>query len=214
MCRLFGLFRRNFYPPAQLTSKDAQRRAAKSHFGLLTGAVLWACASVLTTYTSATAQSAPKVTILHKTPDARSLPLTSNWMPIAVELANTKATDLKIRLVGARDGRFIDIALPAGALNEEDRPLYKVEVPAPAATMSYQFIVHQPDGQLSTTKRFTIQRPCVQNFKVEVAGDDSDAQFRREVSELVAKAKVYERDRANLDAAAKVVEEIRLNLPG
>ena len=160
------------------------------------------------------AQSASKVGILHKTPDTRTLPLTSNWMPIAVELTNTKATDLKIRLVGARDGRFIDIALPNGALNEEDRPLYTVEVPAPAATMSYQFIVHQPDGQLSTTNRFTIQRPCVQNFKVEVAGDDSDAQFRREVATLVAKAKQHERDRANLEAASKVLEEIKNNLPG
>lgn len=160
------------------------------------------------------AQNQGRVAVLHKSPDPKSLPLTSNWMPIAIELTNTKATDLKVRMVGARDGRFVDIVFPQGILNEEDRPLYQIEVPAPAATMSYQFIVHQPDGELTTSNRFVVQRSCVQNFKVEVAGDSSDAEFRRQVGELVSKAKVLERDRANFDAAAKILDELKKNIPG
>jgi hypothetical protein len=170
--------------------------------------------AILNVYTAPPALSQGRVAVLHKSPDPKSIPLTSNWMPIAIELTNTKATDLKVRMVGARDGRFVDIVFPNGILNEEDRPLYQIEVPAPAATMSYQFIVHQPDGQLTTSNRFVVQRPCIQNFKVEVAGNSNDAEFRRQVGELVSKAKILERDRANFDAAAKILDELKKNIPG
>ncbi len=176
--------------------------------------ILGVACTLLGIHTASPALSQEKVNVLHKSPDPKSLPLTSNWMPIAIELTNTKATDLKVRMVGARDGRFVDIVFPHGILNEEDRPLYQIEVPAPAATMSYQFIVHQPDGQLTTSNRFVVQRSCVQNFKVEIAGDSSDADFRRQVGELVSKAKILERDRANFDAAAKILDELKKNIPG
>ncbi len=155
-----------------------------------------------------------KIDVLHKAPDGKSLPTTANWMLLSVELTNTVSTDLKVRLVGSRDGRFMDVVFPSGALNAADRPTYQVEIPAPAATMSYQFIVHQPDGRLVSSRRFIIERPCIQNFKVEVTGSDSDSSFRKDVSQLVAKAKILERDRANYEAALKILEELKSNIPG
>lgn len=163
---------------------------------------------------SEAAEPAQIIEVLHLAPDGKSIPTTANWMTLSVELKNTRSIDLKVRLVGSRDGRFMDVTLPRGALNSDDRPTYQMEIPAPAAAMSYQFIVHQPDGTLATSRRFSIQRPCVQNYRVDVTGSDTDAAFRKQVGDLVSRAKVLERDRANYDAALKIIEELRNNIPG
>ena len=69
-------------------------------------------------------------------------------MQLTVELVNSRDVEAKIRLVGSRDGRFMDIAFPLGALNKLDHAEFSVSIPAPLAAMTYQFVVHQPDGSL------------------------------------------------------------------
>jgi len=177
-------------------------------------ALLLVASTIESSCTAFATDGSQRISVMHTAPDGRSLPATANWVVISVELTNTVATDLKVRLVGSRDGKFIDIAFPQGALNKADHPTYEIEIPAPAAALTYQFIVHQPNGELVTSKRFAVERPCIQNFKVEVAGDVSDAPFRKKVTELVAKAKILERDRANYEGALKILEDLKNHLPG
>lgn len=133
-------------------------------------------------------------------------------MHIEVELLNTFDITRTVRLIGAKDGRFIDIAFPRGALNAVDRPTFHVEIPSPIAAMTYQFVVHQGDGSLTSSDKFTIKRDCIQNFKVAVPEDAPNAQFRREVSTLVSQAKILERDTASLEASLKLIEDIKASL--
>jgi hypothetical protein len=180
------------------------------------GATTLAIASTVLIGTPAqlVAQDAPRpaVEVLHTPPDLRALPQAVPMLPIVIQLNNTKSIDMKVRLVGARDGRLIDIMFPRGNLNQEDFPEYRVEIPAPTAALTYQFIVHQGDGSLSTSPRFAVQRPCVQNYRVAVPEDSADAAFKRQVGDLVSKAKSLERETAQLDASMKVIDELKTAL--
>ncbi len=175
-----------------------------------------ALVGLVATTSTATAQvpedlSAP-VKVIHRPFNTSSLPAIGTPMSLEIELLNTFDIESKIRLIGAKDGRFIDIAFPRGALNAADRPTFRIEVPSPVAAMTYQFVVHQKDGSLSSSERFTIKRNCIQNFKVTVPEDTPNSEFRREVSTLVAQAKSLERDTASLEASLKLLEDIKASL--
>ena len=133
-------------------------------------------------------------------------------MRITLELTNTYDIETKVRLVGSKDGRFIDIAFPQGALNNADRPTFNIDIPSPIAAMSYQFIVHQKDGTLTSTPKYLIKRDCLQTFAVDVPESDQSAAYKREVGLLVAKAKSLERDTASLEASLKLLEDMKTSL--
>ncbi len=163
---------------------------------------------------AAAEDGSPPIQVVHRPPDLQNLPQVVPWLPVIVELRNTKDVALKIRLVGSRDGRLLDITLPRGNLNNQDYPEYRVEIPAPMAAMSYQFVLHQPDGTLATSQRFAIRRACVQNYRIEIPESGADVQFKRSVGELVSRAKSLERETIKLDASLKVLEELKKNIPG
>lgn len=156
--------------------------------------------------------ASPAIAVVHRPLAPSSLPALGSPMAIEVELLNTFDIAAKVRLIGAKDGRFIDIAFPRGALNAVDRPTFRVEIPAPVAAMTYQFVVHQPNGSLSSSEKFTIKRRCIQNYKVTVPEDVPNTDFRREVSTLIAQSKTLERDTASLETSLKLLEDIKAAL--
>jgi hypothetical protein len=79
--------------------------------------------------------------------------------------------------------------------------------------LSYQFVIHQPDGTLTSTPQFTLKRSCIQTFKVDVADTQKDSSFKRDVATLVAKARTLEQETSNLDTALRLLDEIKSNLP-
>lgn len=157
-------------------------------------------------------QSPSKLQVGHRQPETAKVPLPGSPMTLTVELVNSRDVETKIRLVGSRDGRFMDIAFPLGALNKLDHAEFSVSIPAPLAAMTYQFIIHQPDGSLSTSARYLIKRPCIQNFRVEVSKDDPNARIKHELGTLIAKSKSLERDTQSLEAALKALKDITTSL--
>jgi hypothetical protein len=152
------------------------------------------------------------IKVIHRPLSSNSLPTLGTPMRVDVELLNTFDIESKVRLIGAKDGRFIDIAFPQGALNAVDHPTFHIEIPSPVAAMTYQFVVHQRDGTLSSSERFTIKRSCIQNFKVAVPEDAPNGEYRREVSTLISQAKLLERDTASLESSLKLIEDIKASL--
>lgn len=152
------------------------------------------------------------IVLRHTPPAGASIPPVGNVMSLKVELQNTVDITTKIRLVGSKDGRFIDIALPKGALNNSDRATFSIEIPAPVAYMTYQFIVHQPNGSITSTDRYILKRPCIENFKVDIPDNSGTAEFSRQVASLVAKSKELERDTVSLEAAFKLLERMKVSL--
>jgi hypothetical protein len=133
-------------------------------------------------------------------------------MKVNVSLANTVDIETKIRVVGSKDGRFFDIAFPRGALDNSDNPVFSVEMPSPVAMMSYQFVIHQRDGSLTSSRRFLVKRRCLQTFAVNVPDDNRTTAFRREVASLIAQAHMLERDNKSLETSLKLLEEIKSSL--
>ncbi len=156
--------------------------------------------------------SKSKITMLHTVPLPAEIPPVGSLMRIRVSLTNTIDIESKVRLVGSKDGRFIDIAFPRGTLNASDLPSFAVDIPSPIAAMSYQFIVHQDDGTLSTSPKFVLRRGCIQNFKVEVPDEGASASFKRDMASLIAKANQLDRDNKSLDASLKLLEEMQNSL--
>lgn len=156
--------------------------------------------------------SEKKISVVHRPLASNAISQVGSTISIQIELLNTYDIDAKIRLVGAKDGRFIDISFPRGALNELDHPTFSIEIPSPLAVMSYQFVVHQRDGSLSSSEKFIIKRNCIQNFKVTVPEDGKDGDFRREISSLVGQAKLFERDTISLESSLKLIEDIKASL--
>jgi hypothetical protein len=153
------------------------------------------------------------VKIVHSPPDLRIVETRQAWLPISLELRNTKSINTTIRLVGSRDGRLIDLSFPKGTLNANDNPEYKVEIPTPTSGMSYQFVIHQPDASLITSERFSIQRPCIQSFRVSVPENSPDFEFKQKVGDLVSRVRTLEREIAQLDGAYRSLEELKKNIP-
>jgi len=145
--------------------------------------------------------------------ESHELPPAGRLMPIAVQLENSSDVDIKIRLVGSRDGRFMDIAFPMGVLNTSDRPTYTIQIPAPVAAMTYQFITHQRSGDLTLSDKFTIKRTCIQNFKAEISEGSPSAEYRKGMVSLVAKARSLERDTHNLETAIKLLDALKKDIP-
>ncbi len=170
---------------------------------------------LLLTFSSAQGeeQQAP-IRLRHQPTETHKIPPAGLMMPIAVQLDNSSDVDIKIRLVGSRDGRFMDIAFPMGVLNTSDKPIYTIQIPAPVKAMTYQFIIHQRGGDLTLTDKFIVKRNCVQTFAVDVPESIPSAEFRKEVAGLVAKARELERDTQNLETAIKLIDNLKKDIPG
>ncbi len=161
---------------------------------------------------AADAAPRPAIAIAHTVPSSSEIPPVGSMLRIQVSLRNTIDIETRVRLVGSKDGRFIDIAFPQGALNAQDLPTFSTEIPSPIAAMTYQFIVHQRDGSLTASPKFTIKRACIQNFRVDVPDNGGTADFRREMASLVAKSNRLDRDNKSLDASLKLLEEMKSSL--
>jgi hypothetical protein len=178
----------------------------------LTTSIVTASLGVAQSTETALSEVARAIEVIHTPAGSPDIPPVGSLMKINLSLTNTIDIETKIRLVGTKDGRFIDIAFPRGALDRSDRPSFSVEIPSPVAMMSYQFVVHQKDGSLTSSRKFTIRRRCLQTFSVNIQDDKRTTAFRQEVASLIAQSHMLERDNKSLETSLKVLEEIKSSL--
>lgn len=133
------------------------------------------------------------------------IPPVGHAMDIAVSLRNTINIQTKVRLVGSKDGRYIDLAFPMGKINKSGHPEYVLHMPAPLVAMSYQIIVHQPDGRVTTSKQFSIQRTCIEDFQIEIPSNSNTKEYKSEVATLVSTATRLEHESHALEQALEIV---------
>ena len=133
------------------------------------------------------------------------IPPVGHAMDIAVSLRNTINIQTKVRLVGSKDGRYIDLAFPMGKINKSGHPEYVLHMPAPLVAMSYQIIVHQPDGRVTTSKQFSIQRTCIKDFQIEIPSNSNTKEYKSEVATLVSTATRLEHESHALEQALEIV---------
>lgn len=126
-------------------------------------------------------------------------------MRLRVVLKNTTNIQTRVRLVGSKDNRFVDLAFPSGRINQHSRVEYSLEVPAPLVGMVYQIVVHQPDGAVTTSKQFSIRRNCIEDFHIEIPATSNTQKFKTEVATLVSTAKRLEHESYALEQALEIV---------
>lgn len=198
---------------AQGQTRPGNYRGGFSSWRFTTLAALFVVGVCCIRVATAQEQTNRPILLRHQPTETHQLPSAGTLMPIAVQLENSSDVDIKIRLVGSRDGRFMDIAFPMGVLNSSDRPTYTIQLPSPVAAMTYQFITHQRSGDLTLSDKFIIKRNCVQNFKVEIPEGIPSAEYRKEMANLVANARSLERDTQNLDTAIKLLDALKKDVP-
>ena len=140
---------------------------------------------------------------------ATDIPPMGHEMQLKVILQNTSDIQTNVRLVGAKDGRFIDLAFPIGTINHESNPEFVLQMPAPFAEMSYQIVIHQPNGGITASKQFFIQRPCLEDYQIAIPEKSESKQYRSELAQLIGKAKQLEDESHALEQALSIVESMK-----
>jgi hypothetical protein len=148
--------------------------------------------------------------VSHHTPvRSTDIPPMGHEMQLRVILQNTSDIQTNVRLVGAKDGRFIDLAFPIGTINHESNPEFVLQMPAPFAEMSYQIVIHQPNGGITASKQFFIQRPCLEDYQIAIPEKSESKQYRSELAQLIGKAKQLEDESHALEQALSIVESMK-----
>jgi hypothetical protein len=165
--------------------------------------------TLMTVCALSSSHAAESIQLVHSPLDARDLPTPGDFITMSVEVRNSRETNLKVRLAASRDGKLLDIGLPPGAFNESDIPVYRVQLPAPAAVMTYQFVVQDKDGGFTVSDRFVLRRSCIPTYRFEVPANAVDAAFKQEVGTLMSKAKSLEATTQHYENALRLIDDLR-----
>ena len=148
------------------------------------------------------------ITIKAQSIDPTKLPFPGQTLTLNAEVNNTRDFRLPIRLLAMRDGKFYEIAVLSGLLGANDKPQYKVEIPAPIAEIAYQFVLISPDGSAITSQRVSVRRSCIPNILPALGElpDEMDGSERFNV--LLVNNKRMEQEISNLEKAAIEVDAL------
>lgn len=166
-------------------------------------ALLWA--------TAGHAQPAPStlpVELYAEQIGLHELPAPGAAFIVKVKLTNTRETERRMRALVVRDGRVTDVPPLKAYLDEYDMPTYEVQMHAPFAELSYQFVLYNPDGTFSHTPRFTVRRPCIPFVDPDSIKLEPKNQGEARLESLVRLARSLESEVLSYDVAIKILEEL------
>ncbi len=138
----------------------------------------------------------------------QSLPAPGTPFIVKVKLSNTRETERRMRAFVVRDGRVTDIPPLKAYLDEYDMPTYEIQMHAPFAELSYQFVLYNPDGTFTSTPRFSVRRPCIPFVDPDTIKLESKNQGEARLESLVRLARSLESEVAAYDVATKLVEDL------
>jgi hypothetical protein len=151
---------------------------------------------------------APHVEIFPGEVTLQNLPMPGSSFTVKVKLSNTKDIDRRLRAFVVRDGRVSDVAPTRSYLDEYDQPTYEVEFFAPLAELAYQFVLYNPDGTFSTSRRISVRRPCVPYVDLDKVKLEPKTQGEARLSTLVKLSKSLEREITAYDTTDKLLDEL------
>lgn len=139
---------------------------------------------------------------------ANKLPFPGQTLTLSAEVSNTRDFRLPIRLLAVRDGKFYEISAPSGLLGANEKPQYKVEIPAPVAEIIYQFVLIAPDGTATSSQRISIRRDCIPNVLPAIGEMPDDMDGSERFNTLLVDNKRMEQEISNLENAATVLDTL------
>ena len=70
----------------------------------------------------------PTISIVHNVPNEASIPSPGSKLRVAAFLSGAKQFERPMRLLAIRDEKLLDIWLPSGRLDSDERPLYEFDL--------------------------------------------------------------------------------------
>ncbi|MGI6681278.1 MAG: hypothetical protein ACOX3T_07355 [Bdellovibrionota bacterium] len=134
--------------------------------------------------------------IFHNVPDVRGFQAAGLPFTLTAKLNGTRNVNNKVRLIAVIDGMAVDVPSNQVYWDEFDRPVYDFEIFYPKKTLSYAFIVEDPNQtKRMMTRKYVANRLC--EFPVEVSKESLNDPLQKTFEE----ANIEERK-------AKVMDEI------
>lgn len=140
--------------------------------------------------------------------DANKMPFPGERITLRAEVSNTRDFRLPIRLLAVRDGKFYEISAASGLLGSNERPQYQVEIPAPLAELSYQFVLIQPNGTVATSKRLVARRSCIPDITPVMGEMPADVDGSERFNRLIVDNLKLEQEISNLERTAQELDSI------
>ena len=156
----------------------------------------------------------PTVKLVHTALRAEQLPFPGEKIPLKVIMQGSRDYEFRLRTFAVIDGVLSDIAPTKAYLNEQDLATYEVELFAPVAELSYQFVLYGRDGAtVATSPRYLARRPCVPEVKAVSNQRSDDKPLPERLSELEQDANSLSSELGSYETALRVVQELREKLP-
>jgi hypothetical protein len=131
----------------------------------------------------------PTISIVHNVPKESSIPAPGAKFKIAAFLSGARQFERPMRLLAIRDEKLLDIWLPSGRLDSDERPLYEFNLHAPEQRLKYRFVWYSADGTPVTSPEFGLERSC--RFPSQQVNPDEAIYNNDAISEGVETARLF-----------------------
>ena len=129
------------------------------------------------------------LSVTHDVPNVASIPAPGTKLRIAAYLLGSNQFERPMQLLAIRDEKLLDIWLPSGRLDPDERPIYEFDLHAPEERLKYRFIWYSADGNQVTSPEFALERSC--RFPSQQVGPDEALYKIDAISEGVETARLF-----------------------
>lgn len=127
---------------------------------------------------------------------------------LRVMIEGTKHLGHRLRALITRDGKLIDISSKSAKFDEQERPVFEVEIPAPMHSLEYQYFLYDSQNKLlASSERYKQYRDCLpvtSNRDLKEDPDDKNAEIRK----LLMHSRILERHIAAYSYAGEIFDDI------
>lgn len=102
----------------------------------------------------------PTLSIVHNVPNEASIPPPGTKLRVTAFLSGANQFERPMRLLANRDEKLLDIWLPSGRLDSDERPIYEFDLHAPEQRLKYRFVWYSADGKPVASPEFSLERSC------------------------------------------------------
>ena len=146
--------------------------------------------------------------IVHQAQELRDLPPPGRPLKLRTMITNTKSIALPVSALVVLDGRLLYLPMK-GQLDELERAIYSVDVPAPVGEIVYQFVLQRPDLPAVVSMRYTSQRACLPGINLADAYTPLDLTTVEGRRDLILRARGLERDLNHYDTVISLLTELK-----
>ena len=146
--------------------------------------------------------------LLHQPQEVRELPAPGRPVKLRTMVTNTKSIVLPVSALVVRDGRLVQLPLK-GQLDDLERAIYSVDVPAPVGELAYQFVLTQPDLPAVVSMRYSTHRECLPGTNLADAYTPLDYTTVEGRRDLILRARGLERDLNHYDTVISLLTELK-----